>query len=175
LLTPNYSTALWCHGKLQYKILKTSLKSNKPIKFCVTSKIKLLTHTPNSDTLTHKSDTCTEFWHIHWVLWGHGFANQFLHFCVIVSLLFFSDSLHLKKLHHVTLTLDTNLLIKWGPSLISEENKRPMGHIAHLSYIGPYLQIFPINHMYLIPFCGPNLADFHKQGFCTMSGSFHIN
>jgi hypothetical protein len=41
-LTPKNSTALWRHGKFLHTIYKTSLKSNEPIKFCVTSKIKLL-------------------------------------------------------------------------------------------------------------------------------------
>jgi hypothetical protein len=34
-----------------------------------------------------------------------------------------------------------------------------MGHIAHLSHIGPHLKIFHIN-MHLIPFYGPKLPNF---------------
>jgi hypothetical protein len=42
--------------------------------------------------------------------------------------------------------------------------KRSRAHIAHLSRICTYLKIFSVN-MYLIPFCNPNITDFHKLDF----------
>jgi hypothetical protein len=49
-----------------------------------------------------------------------------------------------------------------------------MDHIAHMSYIGPWLKTFPII-MNFIPFCGPNLHGFNPLNFCTMSGKFHTH
>jgi hypothetical protein len=42
-----------------------------------------------------------------------------------------------------------------------------MGHIARFSKTGPWLKTFPMISN-LIPFCGPNLLDFHKLNFAQI-------
>jgi hypothetical protein len=43
---------------------------------------------------------------------------------------------------------------------LSNENKRPWGHIAHPGHIGPKLKIVLMD-LNLIQFCEPNLPNFH--------------
>jgi hypothetical protein len=49
-------------------------------------------------------------------------------------------------------------LLNPAENCFGKMNKRPMGHIAHLSNLGPYRNIFLILNMYFIPICPTQLS-----------------
>jgi hypothetical protein len=88
--------------------------------------------------------------------------------------------LYINNKHYCTLTGKHsvyNIQCVFHQSSKSISNKRPMGHIAHLSNTCSYENTFRILIYISFPFAPPDSQEpwFWQTCLCTMSESFHVN